>query len=69
MQEQRLGQTEASDNPCGSTRIKSSLTRPTVRWRKPKGNRKGSTTVRAGPKRRKRSQEGKSVTSTSAGLL
>ena len=32
----RLGQTEASDNPCGSMRMKSSLTRPTVRWRKTK---------------------------------
>ena len=35
----RLGQTEASDNPCGSMRVKSSPTaRPTVRRRKAWGN-------------------------------
>ena len=66
-QGRRLGQTEASDNPCGSMRIKSSLTRPTVRRRKAKGNRKNGTTVRAGPKKRNRSQEGENVTGVSAG--
>ena len=37
----RLGQTEASDNPCGSMRVKSSPTaRPTVRRRKAKGKKR-----------------------------
>ena len=40
-------------------RIKSSLTRPTVKRREAKGNSKNGTTVRAGPKRRNRSREGK----------
>ena len=39
-QGRRLGQTEASDDRCDTMRIKSSLTRPTVRRRKPKGNKK-----------------------------
>ena len=57
-QGRRLGQTEASDNPCGSMRIKSSLTRPMIRRRKAKENNlKKGTAVRAGPKRRNRSQE------------
>ena len=38
-QGRRLGQTEASDNQCRSMRIKSPLTRPTVRRRKAKALR------------------------------
>ena len=64
-----LGQTETSGNPCGSMLILSSLIRPTVRRRMAKGHRRNGTTVGAGPKTRKRSQEGKNVTGISAGLL
>ena len=58
----RLGQTETSEHPCGSVRIKNSLARPTVRRKKAKGTEKNGTTVCAGPNRRSRSPEGKSVT-------
>ena len=37
-QGQRLGQTEAPDNPCGYMHIENSLTRPTIWRRKAKGN-------------------------------
>ena len=44
-QGQRLGQTEASDNPCGSMRMKSSLTRATVRRKKAKETEGGKKAV------------------------
>ena len=62
-QGRRLGQTEASENQCGSLPVKSSLSWPTVRRRKANGNRKRGTTVRTGPKRRNTSQEGNTESS------
>ena len=66
----RLGQTEASDNPCGSMCVKRSLTQPTVRRRKATGNKKDGTTVRVGPNKARQTarREHQSVTSISPDL-